>query len=223
MHIKRLAAFVSVALISFSASSASDPTYDCTALETNEHMLSMTQALFASSPISSASDFKTAFVEQKIEEAEQGGDDASSCASIFTDGTLDDSWKDIIDQLRNLDVSFNFASLEGAAMELAIDLLKEKLREAQDDMFESLGQDICSMMSSDYLSSLALDKANEAFGTSASELKIKSFADSLTDDAMDDAPENIQVLMSEAELNSTFRYETQAEINELREDLWDKF
>lgn len=143
--------------------------------------------------------------------------------TIFTDPELDESWKDAIDDIKNLPSEFSFISIDAAVIQAAFDRLKEKSREAVTDALESLGEDICNALSTDNLTEIALDAANEKYGTSAKTLRLSAFASEMREDALDDADDNIKMLLSDKELEKEMDSQAKDKVKELRKKLWQNF
>lgn len=211
--------------LSFSAfaEGVAEPKYDCTATETRDHLLSVSHALFAPSTIPEPEEFEKSYIQKKIEEAAEGDDESQSCVTIFTDPELDDGWKEAIEDIRNLPSEFTFQSIDAAVIEAAFNRLKEKAREAVTKTLESLGEDICNALSTDNLTEIALDAVNEKYGTSAKSLRVSAFVSEMRDDALDDADDNIKMLLSDKELEKRMDSEAKTEIKKLRKKLWQNF
>ena len=205
------------------AEESTDPKYDCTATETRDHLLSVTHALFAPTTVPTPKEFEKAYIEKTMEEAAGGDDEAGGCVTIFTDPKLKDDWKEVVDNIRNLEIDFSFNSIDGAVIKAALDKLKEKAREMVTDALESIGEDICDALSTDNLKEIALDAANEKFGTSARNLRLKSFADDMADDALDNADDNIKMLLSDKELEKEMDSAARQEVRKIRKKLWQNF
>lgn len=211
--------------LSFSAvaEGAAEPKYDCTATETRDHLFSVAHALFAPSTIPEPEEFEKSYIQKKIEEAAEGDDESQSCVTIFTDPELDNEWQEAIKDIRNLPSQFSFTSIDAAVIEAAFNKLKDKAREAVTKTLQSLGEDICQALSTDNLKEMALDATNEKYGTSAKSMRISAFASEMRDDALDDADDNIKMLLSDKELEKRMDSESQTEIKKLRKKLWQNF
>jgi len=205
------------------AEGATEPKYDCTAAETREHLLSVSHALFAPSTIPEPEEFEKTYVQKKIEEAAQGDSDSGNCVTIFSDPELDDEWKDVVDDIKNLPSQFSFISIDAAVIQAAFEKLKEKSREAVTKALESIGEDICQALSTENLTEIALDAANEKYGTSAKNLRLSEFASEMSEDALDDADDNIKMLLSDKELEKKMDSEAKQEVKKLRKKLWQNF
>jgi|TARA_B110000196_G_scaffold320373_1_gene342487 hypothetical protein len=211
--------------LSFSAvaEGATEPKYDCTATETRDHLFSVAHALFAPSTIPEPEEFEKSYIQKKIEEAAAGDDKSQSCVTIFTDPKLDNDWKEAVSDVRNLPSQFSFTSIDAAVIEAAFNKLKDKAREAVSKTLQSLGEDICNALSTDNLKEIALDAANKKYGTSAKSLRISAFASEMREDALDDADDNIKMLLSDKELEKKMDSEAKTEIKKLRKKLWQNF
>jgi hypothetical protein len=204
-----------IMMFSFSASSQqSTPAYDCTASETKVYIEQVTHGLFAPSSIPTPEEFTKAHTEAK----EQAGD--SSCSTIFTDGRLEADWKELVDNIRDFDLTISIGDPSlGALLKKAKDQVTKQLTEA----LEELGGDICGMMQTDALKKMLLDTVNDKYGLNARKLRIEDFANSITDEQMQNAPDNIQMLLSEREFFREVDSVTTGEIRKQRKSLWDNF
>tara|TARA_R110001583_G_scaffold4718_1_gene26872 strand:+ start:29783 stop:30472 length:690 start_codon:yes stop_codon:yes gene_type:complete len=194
------------------AQSSQEPVYECTAEEAIVYIQKSTYGIYAPSPIQTPKEFKKAYVEQKIEE----GDD--SCVTIFTDGSLNEDWKDIVDTVRSFDISVSLGAPDLAAMiEMAKRIVQEELTAA----LESLGEDICQFLSKDNMERLALGAVNEKAGISSRSLEVNALASEVQDLAYDALDDDVQTLLSEKKMSKEIRTESRAEFKQIRKDLWD--
>tara|TARA_Y100000310_G_scaffold99483_1_gene97291 strand:- start:14884 stop:15561 length:678 start_codon:yes stop_codon:yes gene_type:complete len=200
-----------------------EPKFDCTAEETKMYIEQVTANVFAPSPVPTPEEFQKAYTEEQEARAAAGDGEAASCATIFTDGTLDDAWKDIVDAVQNLDLSFSFSGLDAAALQELLKKAKEKAVKEFNNALEKLGEDICAMMSSENIKEILLDAVNKKYGTNARHLRMNDFADELTEEALLSADKDILLLLSEDEMKSEVRSEARSEMRRIRKDLWDKF
>ncbi|MEG3765133.1 hypothetical protein [Alteromonas sp. 14N.309.X.WAT.G.H12] len=198
------------------------PMYDCTAEETQVYIEQVTHNLFTPSPIASPEEFQQAYIEQADERAKSGDDDSQTCSAIFTGAELEDGWKDIIDAVREFDLGYDFSGINAAALQALLEEAKEKAQEEFMNALEALGQDICSMVSSEALEEMLLDAINEKYGMNARNLRLSDFADEITDDVMSNADDDILMLLSEEKLEREVTQEGRSKMRELREDLWKK-
>lgn len=199
---------------------ANEPVYDCTAEETRVFIEQVTYPVFAPSNIPSPEDFKKAYIERQEKAAEMGDGDASSCASIFSDGQLADDWKAMLDTLRNVDFSVNFSSLNGAMLEALLKSARDKAKQALRDGLEKLGGDICALLATDNIKRILLDNVNDKYGMRARNLRLRDFADEITDDVISNADDNILMLLDESKLKREVRSQTRSEMRAVRRDLW---
>lgn len=220
---------ISAAILAFAMSSAVNaeiqtdgPTYDCTAEETKLYIEQVSHNLFSPSPISSHTEYQVAYVDAAEAKAAAGDSDASSCASIFTDGGLEDGWKDIVDAIRSFDLGYDFSGLNAAALKELLKAAKERATEEFNNALEALGADICAMISTEAIEDMLLDAVNEKFGMNARNLRMSDFADEITDQVMEDADDDVLMLLSEDKLLKEVSSESRSELREIRKDLWNK-
>jgi hypothetical protein len=216
-------AFSFFLMFSTSASAITEPTFDCTTAETKIYIEQVTHSIFAPSSIPTAEEFMDAYIEGEQAKADAGDDDAKSCVSIFTDGTVNEDWKDLVDAVRSLDIDFTFSGPDAAARAAFIKKLKDKVQEQLMSAMEELGQDVCAMLQTDALKAMLLKKVNDKYGLNARNLRIKDFADSVSDEVMRNAPDEIQMLLSDKEFFKAVDAETKSEINKARKSLWQNF
>ena len=189
-----------------------DPVYECTAEEAIVYIKKSTYGIYAPSPVQTPKEFKKAYVEQKIEE----GDD--TCVTIFTDGSLNEDWKDIVDTVRSFDISVNLSAPDLAAvLEMAKKIVQEELTSA----LEALGEDICQFLSKDNMERLALGALNDKLGINARSLEFDALASEVQDLAYDTLDDDIQTLLSEKKMSKEIRSESRDEFKEIRKELWD--
>lgn len=222
---KKLVSAIAGAFITTSVNAAIEtegPTYDCTAEETKIYIEQVTHNLFAASPVASPEEFKKAYTEKAQEQAESGDEDSQTCATIFTDGGLEEGWKDIVKSVREFDLGYDFSGLNAAALEQLLKKAKEKAQEEFMNALEALGQDICAMISSEALEAMLLDAVNEKYGMNARNLRMEDFAEEISDDVMANADDDIQMLLSEKKLKREMSREGRSKMRELRKDLWKK-
>lgn len=200
---------------------ANEPVYDCTAEETKIYIEQVTHNVFAPSPITKPEEFKKAHAEAKQKEAEATGD--STCATIFTDGTLSDGWKSAVDAITNIDFQAVFSSIDGAILEEILKKAKERAMKENQKAMDSLGGDICKLMSSDNIKKLLLDGINKKYGMNARKLRLDSFASAITEDQLLKADEDVQLLLSEDKLLNEVGSKTREEMKVIRKSLWEQF
>lgn len=199
------------------------PKFDCTAAETKQYIEQVSYNLFAPSPLSTPTEFKDAFIEKEQKAAEMGEPGAEGCVSIFTDGKMLDDWKDAIDAVKNFDMNISFSSIDGAALKALLDKAKEMAQEQLTKAVEALGEDICALLSTDYLKGLLLDEVNKKYGMSASNLRVADFASEVKGMALDNMDSNVKQLLSPGAIDSEMNSATEDEIAKQRKALWDKF
>jgi len=209
-------------LLSVSALSQEPPAFDCTATETRIYIEQVTHKVFAPSNIANPVEFKDAYTQKKQAEADAGDGDAQSCVTIFSDGQLNEDWKELVDTIRNIDIDVSF-SPDGAALKALLDQVKSRIKKEVTDAMSQLGQDVCAMLSSEKLEKLLLNSVNDKYGLNARSLRIDDFSKSITDQAMMNAPDNIQMLLSEDQFYKEVSGETRNELRKVRKDLWDGF
>lgn len=189
-----------------------DPVYECTAEEAIIYIKKSTYGIYAPSPVQTPKEFKKAYVEQKMQE----GDD--TCVTIFTDGSLNEDWKDIVDTVRSFDINVSISAPDLAAvMEMAKKIVQEELTAA----LEALGEDICQFLSKDNMEKLALGALNDKLGINARALDIDALAGEVQDLAYDALDDDIQTLMSEKKMSKEIRSESRKEFKKIRKELWD--
>jgi hypothetical protein len=199
------------------------PIYDCTVDETKLYIEQVTHNVFAPSTLPTPSEFNKAYVEAAVAKAAAGDEGGSTCASIFTDGTLDVDWQEIVDAIRNMDFDINFSGIDAAMLQALLDKAKEKVREKATEALTKLGEDVCSMISTDNIKEVLLDAANKRYGTSARTLRLESFADEFRDKEYEKADNNVKMLLSEDEMSQEFDGQTDDELKTIRKKMWDKF
>lgn len=195
-----------------SAQEAESPVYECTAQEASVYIKKATYGVYAPSPVQTAKEFKKAYVEQKIEE----GDGA--CVTIFTDGSLNEDWKEIVDTVRSFDINVSLGAPDLAAIiEMAKKIVQEELTAA----LEALGEDVCQFLSKDNMESLALGALNDKLGINARSLEVDALAADVQDLAYDALDDDIQTLLSEKKMSREIRSESRSEFKKIRKELWD--
>lgn len=199
-----------------------EPTYDCTAEETKIYIEQVTHNLFAPSPIASPEGFKKAYTENAQKKAENGDEDSQTCATIFTDGGLQEGWKNIVKSVREFDLGYDFSGVNGAALEQLLARAKAKAKQEFTNALDALGQDICAMLTTEALKGMLLDAINEKYGTNARNLRMEDFADEISDEVMSNADNDIKMLLSEEKLKKEVSREGRSKMRELRKDLWKK-
>ena len=197
------------------------PFYDCTAEETKMYIEQVTHNVFAPSPITNPDEFSKAYAEAAQKKADAGGD--ATCATIFTDGTLEDGWKDIVDTLRNLDFNISFSSMDGAILDELLKKAKERITEEANSAFGKIGEDVCGLISSENLKGLLLDGINKKYGMNARNLRLKDFANEITEEQLLAADDDVLLLLSEDKLIDKIGAETKEEMRDIRKDLWNNF
>jgi len=203
---------MSFAFINMSTAQEAAPVYECTAQETVVYINKATYGIYAPSPIQTAKEFKKAWVEQKMEEGDAG------CVTIFTDGSLNEDWKDLVDTVRSFDMNISLTAPDlAAAMEVAKKIVQEELTKA----LEALGDDICQFLSTENMEKLALGAVNEKLGINARSLDIEDLASEVGDLAYDAQNDDIQTLLSTKKMKKAIRKESRAEFKEIRKELWD--
>jgi predicted hydrocarbon binding protein len=211
--------FLLATLVSETAHST-ETKYDCTAEETLVYVNQVSSGLFSPTPVTSVESFKKSYMEQAQAEAEATGND--SCVTIFSDGKLKDDWKDIVDDVRNINVDISFSSVDAAFIKSLLDRIKNEVRNGITNAFEQLGKDICNMLSTDNLKKELLDEVNKKYGLNARSLRIKDFADSMTKDAIRNADDNIKLLISEDAMAREVSAETRKRVRKIEKSLWGK-
>jgi len=199
------------------------PVYDCTAEETKVYIEQVTHSVFAPSPITTPDAFQKAYVEAAEKKAAAGDDEASTCSTIFTDGKLSDDWKDAVDTVRNMDFGTSYSSMDGAILEELLKKAKEQVTKEVMGALEALGGDICKLMSSDSIKGMLLDVVNKKYGMNAQNLRLKDFANEVTEDQLLKADDDVLLLLSEDKLTDKIGTETKTEMRKTRKDIWDKF
>jgi hypothetical protein len=217
MNMKKTQWCVASALLACVVSTASHATeYDCTAVETASYISQVTYNVMAPSTVTKPIEHKKAYIKSK--EASGDGD----CVTIFTDGSLTNGWKELVDTVRNASSAFpampDSPDLT-ALLEAAKIMVKEKVTQAMED----IGGDICAFMTSENLSGLVLDEVNKKYGIKSKSLEIGSFADAITAKALKDADPDVRLLISHKAIESEMDKRSTAEIRKARKDLWKKF
>lgn len=226
IHLKKTALFTFFSAMSFFASAQNspiEPTYDCTASETKQYIEQVSYNVFAPSPLSSPAQFKDAFIQREQEAAAQGDAGSESCVTIFTDGQLLDDWKKAVDAIKNLDINIDFTSVNGAALKAALAKARKMAQEQLTAALKALGEDICKLMSTDHLKGVLLSNVNKKFGTNARNLRVSDFAKIVKDNALDNASDNVQLLISPEDIDDEMNDRARSELKKTRRDLWDKF
>lgn len=194
------------------ANEVNEPVYDCTADETIVYINKATYGVYAPSPVQTPKEFRKAYVEQKMEEGDEG------CVTIFTDGSLNDDWKDMVDTVRSFDLNISISSVDLAgAMEVAKRIVQEEMTNA----LEALGDDICQFLSSENMERLALGALNDKLGINARSLEIEALASEVGDLAYEVVDDDIQLLLSKKKMKRAIRTESRKEFRKARKELWD--
>lgn len=217
------AAACSITLPAVAADVAAEPKFDCTASETKQYIEQVSYNLFAPSPLSSPKEFKDAFMQREKKAAEQGDPGAQNCVTIFTDGSLIDDWQEMLKKIRNFSVDVDFSSVDGAALKKLLDKAKAMAQQQLAAALSALGQDICALLSTDYLKELMLDAVNEKYGTNARNLRVADFAAEVKEMALDKVDDDVKLLMSEEDIDDEVNDASKDEISKQRKKLWDKF
>lgn len=199
------------------------PTFDCTAEETATYIRQVSHGLYSPSPVPTPQEFKKAFIEQQQAAAAAGQDGAQACVSIFGDGSLSDDWKKAIDAIRDLDINVDFSGINGALLKKILEEARDRIVKQVGDALGVLGEDICKMLSSDNLKDIARRGLNEKYGINARNMRMKDFAEEATDEAMDEAPDNIRLLTDSDELPERVDDATREKLRRARNDMWDGF
>lgn len=224
MKMKALTFALSLTLAPTAFSYPNQPVFDCTREETLKYINQVTYTVFAPTQMTSPKAFEEAVVVQSQEAAEQGDFGGSSCVTVFTDGKLDDVWKDTIDSLRSLDFTPNFSSINGAAMQQFLNMAREKVMEEITSAVDALGKDICEMLSSDNLEDMIKEGIHEEFGWQPHELRMDNFVADLTEEMLLNADRDIVRLISDDEaLADWMGASTRSELREARRELWENF
>jgi hypothetical protein len=197
-----------------------EPVYDCTAEETKVYIEQVTYPIFAPSNIPAPEEFKLAYIETKEEAAAQGDGEASSCATIFSDGQLAEDWKEMLEALRSIDFDVDFTSVNGAMIKELLAKARDKAKQALADGLAKLGGDICALLATDNIKEILLDNVNDKYGMNARNLRLKDFASEISDEMISNSDDNIQMLLDERKLKREVRNETRGEIRGIRKDLW---
>lgn len=205
------------------ASAQTEPKFDCTASETHQYIEQVSYNLFSPSPLSTPKEFKDAFMQKEQKAAEQGDAGSQNCVNIFTDGKLMDDWQEMLDSIRNFNVDVNFSSVDGAALSALLEKAKQMAQEQLTAALSALGEDICALLSTDYLKGLMLDAVNEKYGTNARNLRVADFASEVKGMALDSLDDDVQLLMSPEDIDDEVSGEARDEITRQRKKLWDKF
>jgi hypothetical protein len=226
MKIRKLCFCISLSLTStfgLAANYANEPTFDCTVAETKLYIEQVTANVFAPSPIATPEEFEKAFMEAESAKAAAGDGDSASCVSILSDGKLTDEWKNIVDSVRNLDISFSFSGFDAAVLQELLDKAKEKTTEEFTNAMDALGEDLCALISTENIEGMLLDAVNKKYGLNSRSLRFEEFAGDLTEEALLGADKNILLLLSEDKLKSEISNESKQEMRALRKELWDNF
>lgn len=202
---------------------AAEPEFDCNATETAMYIKQVSHGLYSPSPIPTPEEFKKAFIEQQTAAAANGDPDAQSCVTIFGDGSLSDEWKKAIEAIRNIDINIDFSGINAAALKKILEEAKKKVQEEVTKAIAKLGEDICNMLSTDNVKGIVLDGVNEKYGINARHLRMKDFANEAKDEMMDNAPENVQLLIDKDEIPDMVGDATRDKLRRTRKDLWDGF
>lgn len=202
---------------------AVDPEYDCNASETKQYIEQVSHGLFSPSPITSPEQFKKAFVERQVAVAASGDGDAQSCVTIFGDGTLSDEWKKAIEAIRNLNINIDLSGINGAALKKILEEAQKKIVEQIGDTLRKLGEDVCELLSTDNIKGIVLDGVNAKYGLNARQLRMRDLSRSMTDEMMDNAPDNVRLLTDGDEIVDTIDGATKSKLRKARRDLWDNF
>lgn len=226
MKIKILPMIITSLLFSFSVSAASypnDPKFDCSVAETKLYIEQVTASVFAESPISTPDQFSKAYLDEMKRKAAAGDDDAQSCASIFSGEGLKDEWKNIVDSVRGFEMPVSYSSIDGPMLEALLQSLKDKATQAFTDALETIGGDVCKLISSDSIKGMLLDATNKKFGTGLRSLRLEAFANELTEEVLLNADDDILLLLSEDDLKDKISSEAKQEMKEVRTNLWKNF
>lgn len=212
---------ISVALgVSFGVTAQEDsyePVYECTADETIAYINKTSYSLYAPSPVTTRNEFMSAYVEAKKKEEEESGEEGS-CVTIFTDGSLNEDWKDIVDTIRNIDTG---AIITDPGLSTTNEVIKGIVTEELMNALEKLGSDICQFLSRENMEKLALNELKEKSGIDARSLEIEDLAIGVSDLAYDTADDDIQTLLSKDKMEREVRSESREEFTKFRKDLWD--
>lgn len=200
-----------------------EPKFDCTALETHQYIEQVTYNSFAPSPLSPPAQFKEAFIQREMEAAKAGDAAAKTCLTIFSDGKLLDEWKGAIDDIRNLNIDISFSGFDGAALMALLKKARDMAEKELLSALDKLGEDICKLMSTDHLKSVLLSTVNAKFGTKARNLRVADFAAIVQKEALDNASDNVKLLLSPDDLEDRINSEARSNIRQQRRELWNKF
>lgn len=196
---------------------ANEPVYDCTRTETALYIKQVSYNVFAPTRMTSPNDFEKAVV---VQSEESGG----SCSTIFSDGKLDDAWKDTIESLRNIDLMPDLSSINAAAMQRFLDMAKDRIQAEIASAVDQLGQDICEMMATDNLEKLVLKGVHKKYGNAPRALRMDAFVDTLTEEALLKADRDIVKMVSDDEALADWMGDaTRSELRESRRELWQNF
>lgn len=210
--------FVCVPVFSYA-----EPKFDCTALETHQYIEQITYNAFAPSPLSSPAEFKEAFIQREMEAAKAGDVAAKTCLTIFSDGKLLDDWKAAIDAIRNLNMDISFSGFDGAALMALLQKARDMAEKELMSALEKLGEDICKLMSTDHLKGVLLSTVNAKYGTKARNLRVADFAAIVQKDALNNANDNVKLLLSPDDIEDKMNDEARKKIRQQRRELWNRF
>lgn len=202
---------------------ATEPEYDCTADETKQYIEQVSHGLFSPSPITSPEQFKKSFMERQVAAASSGDEGAQTCVTIFGDGQLSDEWKKAIEAIRNLQVNIDLSGLNAAALKKILEEAQKKIVEQIGATLQKLGEDVCELLSTDNVKGILLDGVNQKFGLNARQLRMRDLSRSMSDEMMDNAPDNIRLLTDSDEIIDTIDSGTKQKLRKVRKDLWDNF
>lgn len=200
-----------------------EPVYDCTASETKQYIEQVSYNVFTPSTLSSPEEFQDAFIKREELAAAAGDASSKACLTIFSDGELLDDWKAAIDAIRNFNLDISFTSIDGAALKAMLDQAKKMAQEELMKALEELGGDICKFMSTDNLKKILLSNVNKQFGISARNLRVADYAAIVKRDALRNASDNVQYLLSPEDLVDDFGDASRQELKKQRKELWNKF
>ncbi len=204
-----------LSLTTLSAMGAEEPKFDCTVAETKMFVEQVTYNVFSPSPVTTPTEFNKAYIEAQAEKGD------SACLAIFTDGSLEDGWKDIVDSVREMEIDLWFSSIDAAMLEQLLDQAKQRVQDEVMAGLEQLQADVCQFMSPENLNGMLLDQINKEFGLNVKSLAAQSFADELSDEVLLAADEDIVRLLSEGELADELGGETRNEMRQIRKKLWE--
>lgn len=189
--------------------------YDCTAEEVAVFMGKAAFNTLAPSPVTKPGQFTKSYTQQKAEEGDEG------CVTIFTDGSLNDQWKETVKAIREFDLGLPVSNV---TMDGAAKLIKKVIEEEVAKALEEITSDVCAFLSTDNFKKMALSEVNKKYGLSMRDATLEEFKGEMGDLALGEIDDpRIKNLVSQDDTKSMVDSTAKNDMKKLRKKMWNGF